>query len=346
MQQRTTIRLGVLGAAAALMLSVLPAAASTRADALSWVALGDSYTAGIFAGPPVGPDDGCERTRDAYPSVAARQLADDPSARPVELVADVSCGAATIADIADEEQVPIGRGAPEGGWPAVPRQVAAVGPDTDVVTIGIGGNSMPFGTILLNCVSGGNGEPDTATPCRDAYTGRPPANDPETIEEKYTRVAHEYREMLAAVSAAAPHARIVTVGYPSLIPRDTGACDRGDLTEFAAGPLGSITRADLTWLHGVSETLNGIIARATADIGGRFVDVAASSQGHDVCTPRAVKWVEGVCGPPESDRPIDLDLLCSSLPAGQRRLTLVHPNSAGHANTAAQVEAAIRDVTS
>ncbi|WP_063784248.1 SGNH/GDSL hydrolase family protein [Streptomyces sp. SBT349] len=342
MRRGTGARLGVLGALAVMLGTLSPTAVAQ--EELEWVALGDSYTAGIFAGPALAPEDGCERTHDAYPRVAARQLAADPAARPVELTADVSCGGAAIAHIAEESQQPIGRNAPPDGWPAVPPQLEAVDRGTDVVSIGIGGNSMPFGSMLLNCLLIGGDQPDAAAPCADAYRNAPPQGDPETIDAKYARVAAEYRSMLASVSAAAPGAEIVTVGYPTLIPEDVSTCSRSDITEFSAGPLGSITHGDLAWLRGVSERLNAIVAEATADAGGRFVDVATPSEGHDACRDAGTKWIEGVCGPPETDDRIDLDQVCLAAPEGQRRATLIHPNAAGHAATGAQVAAAIREI--
>ncbi|MFF0445425.1 SGNH/GDSL hydrolase family protein [Streptomyces sp. NPDC004609] len=335
----------VLGAVAAVTLGLVSPTATAQGE-LEWVALGDSYTAGIFAGPEQGEADGCERTRDAYPQVVSRRLEAEPPAHPVSLVADVSCGGATIANIAEEPQTPIGRNQPPDGWPQVKPQVEAAGLDTDVVSVGVGGNSVPFGTVLLNCVTLGSGRPGTATPCRDAYENDPPATDPETIDEKYTRLAREYHDMLGAVSRQAPGAELVTVGYPSIVPADVSSCSRTDRTHFSAGLFGSITHGDLDWLRGVTEELNAIIERSTAAYGARYVDVYTSSKGHDVCQPRGEKWVEGVCGPPESDHPIDLDALCAGLPEGQRRLTLVHPNSEGHANTAALVEEAIRTIAS
>ncbi|OIJ85561.1 hypothetical protein [Streptomyces monashensis] len=84
--------------------AVLPSGSASAADHYEWAALGDSYTAGGFVGAPQpalgdASRDGCDRTTDAYPGVVERELAEFPPGKPVHLT-NVSCGNATIADIA------------------------------------------------------------------------------------------------------------------------------------------------------------------------------------------------------------------------------------------------------
>ncbi len=83
----------------------------------------------------------------------------------------------------------------------------------------------------------------------------------------------------------------------------------------------TITHGDLNWLRtSVLERLNSVIEEETTRSGDTFVNIYDSSRGHSVCDPD--KWVEGI-----------LDT--------QGRPALVHPNSAGQANTARLVERAI-----
>jgi hypothetical protein len=70
----------------------------------------------------------------------------------------------------------------------------------------------------------------------------------------------------------------------------------------------------------VLERLNSVIEDETLRNGDTFVNIYDSSRGHSVCD--ADKWVEGIFD--TSGRP-----------------ALVHPNSAGQANAAIQVERAI-----
>ncbi|QNP71957.1 SGNH/GDSL hydrolase family protein [Streptomyces roseirectus] len=319
--------------------ALLPSGAANAADQYEWAALGDSYTAGGFVGDPLPAlgdpaRDGCDRTSGAYPGLVERELEEFPPGKAVHLT-NVSCGNATIKNIGETKQTPISPvQPPEGGWAEVDTQVkrANLDADTDVVTIGVGGNSLPFGDILAKCVEEGarNGS------CREYYTN-PPEGE-ESIQDKLARVQGEYIEMLAQVHTAAPNAKIITVGYPAVLPEDGSECNRLLPTE-----LGLTTHADVDWLReDVLKRLNQTIQTVTDFFGDRYVDVYSSSVGHDACQPADEKWVEGICGDAAEYWP-------ASLPAAKlhcgligKRVTLVHPNGDGYANTANHVERAIR----
>ncbi|MFJ4467897.1 SGNH/GDSL hydrolase family protein [Streptomyces sp. NPDC089424] len=335
------LRARALAVGLTLAVSALaPSGSAGAADQYQWAALGDSYTAGVFVGdpqPPLGSAsrDGCDRTSDAYPGVVERELDEFPPGKPVQLT-NVSCGNATIADIADTRQTPISPvQPPAGGWPAVDPQIgrADLNDRTDVVTIGVGGNSLPFGGMLLKCLELG------ATPgktCREYYTN-PPEGE-ESIEDKLSRVQDEYIAMLAKVHEAAPDAKVITVGYPAVLPEEGSACNRLALTE-----LGSIKHADVDWLREeVLQPLNSTIQRVTSFFGDRYVDVYSSSVGHDACQSADTKWVEGICGDAADYWPARLPGTLLNCAPINKRVTLVHPNAEGHANTAAHVERAIR----
>lgn len=334
------LRTRALAVGLALAASALvPAGSAGAADQYEWVALGDSYTAGVFVGDPqpaLGDvsRDGCDRTTDAYPGVVERELAEFPPGKTVHLT-NVSCGNATIADIATARQTPISPvQPPEGGWPAVDPQTqrAGLNDQTDIVTIGVGGNSLPFGGMLLKCLEQGA----TGKSCRDHYTN-PPEGE-ESIEDKLARVQDEYIEMLAKVHDAAPDAKVITVGYPAILPAEGSDCNRLSFTE-----LGSITHADIDWLRDdVLKKLNSTIQRVTGFFGDRYVDVYSSSEGHDACQPADTKWVEGICGNAADYWPTKVAGTLLNCALVNKRATLVHPNAEGHANTAAHVERAIR----
>ncbi|MEU9336454.1 SGNH/GDSL hydrolase family protein [Streptomyces sp. NPDC048290] len=335
---RLRTRLLAVGLALAASALVPPGSAGA-ADQYEWAALGDSYTAGGFVGDPqpaLGDPsrDGCDRTTNAYPDVVDRELAEFPPGRPVQLT-NVSCGNATIADIATARQTPISPVQPPAdGWPAVDPQIqrADLGNQTDVVTIGVGGNSLPFGGMLLKCLEQGV----AGKSCRDYYTN-PPEGE-ESIQDKLARVQDEYIEMLARVHQAAPNAKVLTVGYPAVLPQEASACNRASLTE-----LGPITHADIDWLRDeVLVPLNNTIQRVTSFFGDRYINVYSSSVGHDACQPAGTKWIEGICGDAADYWPASLPgTLLNCGPIG-KHITLVHPNAAGHANTAAHVERGIR----
>ncbi|MEU6928452.1 SGNH/GDSL hydrolase family protein [Streptomyces sp. NPDC046385] len=335
------LRTRVLAVGLALAASALSLSGSAgAADQYEWAALGDSYTAGGFVGDPLPPlgdpaRDGCDRTTNAYPDVIDREFDEFPPGKLVHLT-NVSCGNATIADIAEAKQTPISPvQPPTGGWPAVDPQIqrAKLNEQTDIVTIGIGGNSLPFGGMLLKCLERGATIGKT---CREYYTS-PPEGE-ESIQDKLARVQDEYVQMLAKVHEAAPNAKVITVGYPAVLPEEGNACNRLSLTE-----VGGIKHADIDWLREhVLKELNSTIQRVSSFFGDRYVDVYSSSVGHDACQPAGTKWVEGICGDAEDYWPAKLAGTLLNCAPINKRVTLVHPNAEGYANTAAHVERAIR----
>lgn len=311
-------RLTLLGSTAALVAGALVptqlagAAPATAAAAYEWVALGDSYTAGVI--PAAGevfevPRDGCERTDLSYPQVIDRDLGSL-----IELT-NVSRGAATIEDITFRAQNPIGRHLPpfsedpDYPFPPVPPQSEAVSPGTDVITVGVGGNTLGFADMLFTCLQVGSGSGGVGTPCRDELA--------DSVPDRLSKVSEEYGEMLAALKEKAPHAKTLAVGYPTVIPNDTSKCRYNDWEQFA-----SITPGDLDWLRDdVLEPLNKVIEKSAGNHGASFVDLYDSSRNHSVCD--SGKWVEGVF---------------TEFPS---EVAFVHPNAKGHQNAAEHVSSAL-----
>ncbi|MFI9152632.1 SGNH/GDSL hydrolase family protein [Streptomyces sp. NPDC053367] len=320
---RIRTRLGLLCSAAALAAGALvpaqfaAAPSAGAAEEKQWVALGDSYTAGVIraAGNPFEvPRDGCERTDRSYPQVIDRDLGG------LFELTNVSCGAATIDHVTDTPQEPMGRHMPpisedpDYPFPAVPPQSEAVGPDTDVITVGAGGNTLGFVDLLMKCPQLGGESGGKGTPCKDALGAGIPA--------RLKKVRQDYDRMLEVLHERAPHAKILAVGYPTLVPNDTSNCSFGDLTQF-----GTITQGDLEWLReDVLEPLNKAIDDSTGtQDAASFVGLYASSHGHSVCDDS--KWVEGFVTLPD-------------------QLSFVHPNALGHRNAADHVEEAMLNAIS
>ena len=350
------VRTSALGALAVLMVATaIPATASATSHPVRWAALGDSYTSGVIVGdprPPLGSAerDGCDRTTGSYPYLVEHDLAANPPAGRAVGLTDVSCANATINEITVDRQTPISPvQPPPGGWPSVAPQVdrAHLSARTDVVTIGIGINTLPLADMLEACLRLGTGQPNEATPCRDAYEDGGPAFDRESIYDKYHRVIRQYSAMLRAVREKAPNAKIIAVGYPTIFPADPSDCDRQDTTKLAAqlkgGERVSITHGDIAWLHDVIAHVNTIIRSQAERFGDTYVDTATSSVGHDVCQPHGTKWVEGICGQAAPYWPTELTIIQLTVECSDgNRATLLHPNAAGQANFATHVEAAIR----
>ncbi|MCX5397730.1 SGNH/GDSL hydrolase family protein [Streptomyces sp. NBC_00102] len=303
--------------AGALVPTQLVGAQPAAAASYDWVALGDSYTAGVI--PAAGdvfeyPRDGCDRTDRSYPQVIDRDLGSL-----IELT-NVSCGAATIQDITFRAQEPIGRHLPpvsedpDYPFPPVPPQSDAVKEGTDVITVGAGGNTLGFADILMKCLELGQGSGGVGTPCKDELAASIPA--------KLNQVSRDYDQMLAKLHEKGPHAKILAVGYPTIVPEDTSKCHYNNVQQFL-----SITQGDLDWLReDVLEPLNKVIEKSADTLDtATFVNLYDSSKNHSVCD--SGKWVEGL---------FDHD----------NRVAFVHPNAKGHQNAADRVTSAILNAIS
>jgi lysophospholipase L1-like esterase len=121
---RTTRLLAVLSVGSlALGATLATAATANAATAVNYVALGDSYSAGVGAG---GNSGSCDITTAAYP--ALWDSANVPSSFDF-----AACSGATTADVVDS-------------------QVAALSAATTLVSITIGGNDVGFSSVMETCV--------------------------------------------------------------------------------------------------------------------------------------------------------------------------------------------------
>lgn len=280
-----------------------PSTASAEPDPpRTWVALGDSYSAGIIAGTVETPIDGCLRTADAYPRVAHR------AARPDLRLVHEACGNAKTEHLFTP-QVPLSVG-DDPVWPAVAPQAEALGTDTEIVTIGMGGNTVGFGNIILRCLLLGTqqGHENPGTPCQNSYQADASAGSIGSLESKVRSTVDEFAAALREIRTAAPNARIVTVGYPQITPADPTTCTWGDKQQFD-----TVARGDLPFFRLVEERLNEGLEAVTTEAGASFVDTYGISTGHDVCSPADDRWIEGMY-----------------LDAAGTEPVYVHPNSDGH----------------
>ncbi|HLN77240.1 MAG TPA: SGNH/GDSL hydrolase family protein [Nocardioidaceae bacterium] len=223
-----------------------------------YVALGDSYTAAPLV-PNTDLANGCFRSDNNYPHLVADQL-------DIDKLVDVSCSGAETGDLTHRQHTV--------GDATVRPQLAAVTRDTDLVTLGIGGNDFDlFHTLVATC-SRLRREDPAGSPCA------------RTLAARGVRLVAETRQISARVERSvrmiqrrAPKATVVLVGYLRLVPT-TGRCPG---LAFAQGDYAFGTR--------VSTALNAAIERAARRTGSRFVDMYAASAGHDVCAD--VPWVNG-----------------------------------------------------
>ncbi|MEU9132474.1 SGNH/GDSL hydrolase family protein [Kitasatospora sp. NPDC048540] len=164
-----------------LLLAVPPAAAAEPVG--GYAALGDSYAAGVAAGPYDAASGDCHRGAHAYPALWNAEH--HPAA-----FTDAACSAATTADVLRDQ------------LPAVPA-------DTALVTLTAGGNDLAFADAVASCL------PPFAT---DAQCD-PALEESDRLlrEELPGRLAALYD----GIRAAAPAARVVVTGYPYLLHTGT-----------------------------------------------------------------------------------------------------------------------------
>jgi lysophospholipase L1-like esterase len=215
--------------------------------------MGDSYTAA--PGVPETVDVGCFRSSSNYPALVAEELG--------LALSDVSCGGATTTSLVGVQETSAGAVAP---------QFAALSPETDVVTLSIGGNDDGlFGELVSTCLALKEQDPDGA-PCRDAMNADGSDRALATIDLVQERVT----SALVGIRDRAPDAEI------DLLPLSPG---------------------DYDYVRSVMVTLGAATEAAAAAAEVAYVDVLAASKGHDVCAGEDA-WVNGVGGP--TDRAIGM----------------------------------------
>ena len=184
-------------AVTALLAAVPAAAAAAAATTVSYVSLGDSYTAGLLIPNATGNPIGCLRSTSNYPSLTAAAIG-------ATSFTDISCSGATTADMTQSQPVLLGTNPP---------QLSALSSATTVVTLGIGGNDIGFSSIISTCTSDSWSNP-LGSPCKNHYT----AGGTDQIAAAINATGPRLAAVLQAIHADAPNARIFVVGYPDLLP--------------------------------------------------------------------------------------------------------------------------------
>jgi lysophospholipase L1-like esterase len=235
----------------------------TAAPGGTYVALGDSFTSA-----PLVPDQaslpvGCLRSDQDYPSLVAAAI------RPSSFT-DVSCyGAATTAMTGSQKALNVPK----------PPQLDALGPADTLVTVQVGGDDIGMGHIATTCSTLSITDP-FGSPCTRHYT----EGGTDQLAQAVARTAPKVASVLRAIAQRAPHARILLVGYPVILPASGGGC----------WPEVPIAGGDVPYLRGVENRLNAMLATEAAQNGVTFVNTYTPSIGHDACQKPSVKWTEGL----------------------------------------------------
>lgn len=222
-----------------------------------YVAMGDSAAAAPLV-PNQAEPAGCLKSTNDYPSVLARRIA-------AASFVDVTCSGARTEDL-------ISRAQPTRTGP-VPPQLDAVGPDTELVTITIGGNDVDL--------------PSNAEKCRRASLEEPPCS-PDFVVDGVDRISRaidsaddDWAQLIDDVRAKAPGARVIVVGYGTYV-RPEGC--------FPAQPINPV---DAAYFHDKVDELDRRLEQVAADHGAEFFDAAPLSVGHDICAAPEDRYFEG-----------------------------------------------------
>jgi lysophospholipase L1-like esterase len=249
------IRLALIVVVLATLAGFAP---SAQAAAPSYVALGDSFTAG-----PVIPEQiplyGCLKSNNNYPHMAAPDLG-QPDFR------DPSCSGAETSDMTQPQNV-----SPDGPNPP---QFDSLDLETRIVSIGIGGNDIGFSEIARNCSSPTN----SGTPCQDKYV----VNGRDEISVRIADTAPKVAAVLQGIHSRSPLADVYVVNYLPIFPDSGPGCY----------PQIPVTDGDVAYLRAKQKELNQMLADQAAANSATLVDAYTAGIGHDACQLPGTRWVE------------------------------------------------------
>lgn len=209
-----------------------------------YVSMGDSFTS-VAAYSERFDLDFCARTANNLGHQIAQRL------QPTSFT-DVPCSGAQLEDLwVPSEKVHF-----------VP-QFYSTGPNTRLITVALGINSLEFGTGLFSCMDAPTRTESACAGWADSYREDTPA---------WREVRNRAVAAITAITERAPNAQIVVVGYPDVFgPTADAACaERGRVPEWAVS-------AWKTWSPGVNQIGREVAAQFSLD----FIEPAA---GHDACS--------------------------------------------------------------
>jgi lysophospholipase L1-like esterase len=226
--------------AASAVPAVAAAAPASAPSSVRYVALGDSYSAGLGAGNYIAASGSCDRSNDAYPALWS--AANLPAS-----YASVACSGATTSTVLSS-------------------QIPALSTSTTLVSITIGGNDVGFQSVMETCVLF-----PTSTCVRAIGAAE---------SETASQLPGELDGVLNAITASAPDARVVVLGYPHLY--DLGR---------SAGCIG-LSATDRTDLNQAADLLDGQIQAAAFRHDDVFGDARSAFAANEICDPAS--WLHSV----------------------------------------------------
>lgn len=208
-----------------------------------YVALGDSFAAmGSASADTTGPVD-CYRSIDNYPSL----VLSDPL---IGSGTDATCSSAQTADV-------------------LANQIDTLTPDTNLVTLSIGGNDIRFGDIATCFADMMRGSEVSCTSTLEETVTTQLATLPADLDRVYT-----------AINQRNPDARIITTGYLPLLSNDEDCA-----------PLDRVPRSEVAWAVSLTEEINSVVRDAAARHSATFV-LPENAFAHTVCADPTKRWAD------------------------------------------------------
>ncbi|UXY26639.1 SGNH/GDSL hydrolase family protein [Streptomyces sp. HUAS TT20] len=195
-----------------------------------YVALGDSYSSGVGAGSYISSSGSCDRSTKAYPYLW--NAAHAPSS-----FAFNACSGARTDDV-------------------LANQLGSLNSSTALVSLTIGGNDAGFADVMTTCVLNSDSTCLSRINTAKAYVDT-------TLPGKLDNVYN-------AISARAPSARVVVLGYPRFYKLGTSCI--------------GLSETKRTAINNAADYLDAAIAKRAADHGFAFADVRTTFSGHEICS--------------------------------------------------------------
>ncbi|MFF2190071.1 SGNH/GDSL hydrolase family protein [Streptomyces sp. NPDC058155] len=184
----------------------------------------------------------CKRSSVAYPQLWAN--ANSPSS-----FAFTACSGARTGDVTGSQLGPVNSG-------------------TDLVSITVGGNDAGFADVMTTCVLQSEASCVARVNQARAYVD--------------TTLPGQLDSVYNAISAKAPSAQVVVIGYPRFYQLN-GTCVVG------------MTETERAAINGAANHINALLAKRAADHGYRYADVTGPFTGHEICSPSS--WLHSVSWP-------------------------------------------------
>lgn len=273
---------GYLGISASAENAVMPTgrplpAALAGIDG-SYVALGDSYSAGEGL-PPFAPGTAatqCDRSvSGAYPVLLFRLL---QRQEPRASLSFAACSGAVIGNMLRPDHRP--------GGLVQPQLSGSVQPSVGLVTLTIGGNNAIFAKIVTACVTAGDCLQERFPPpgVREATARQVPPGPlarqwgPGTIEQIGSQDAAVFRLLRHDF----PNARIIVIGYPYLFPA-RAAPGFPFYPPMCASILSRLSAPERAGIRTLQDQFNDRTYEVAVAAGIEFVSPVAIWGGHEPC---------------------------------------------------------------